>query len=59
MTERLARWCSRRPWLTIGAWVVAIVAGLALAIAFLPGNLTTNALPGRPELGRRADSRPL
>ena len=42
LTERLARSSSRHPWRTFGAWVAAIVVSLALSIAFLPGNLTTN-----------------
>jgi uncharacterized membrane protein YdfJ with MMPL/SSD domain len=42
LTERLARASSRHPWRTFAAWIAAIVVALALAIGFLPGNLTTN-----------------
>ena len=50
VTERLARVSSRHPWRTIGAWIGAIVVGLALAAVLLPGNLTTNGhVTGSPE----------
>src|SRR5919197_2539856 len=50
VTERLARASSRHPWRTLGAWLGAIVLGLALAILFLPGNLTTQGhVTGNPE----------
>jgi uncharacterized membrane protein YdfJ with MMPL/SSD domain len=54
-TERLARACSSRPWLTIGAWLAAIVVGLVLAVAFLPGNLTTNGYVTNNPDSRRAE----
>src|SRR5262249_28703830 len=41
VTERLARSSSRHPWRTFAAWAVALVGALGLAVAFLPGNLTT------------------
>ncbi|HEU5277639.1 MAG TPA: MMPL family transporter [Gaiellaceae bacterium] len=43
VTERLARATSRHPWRTLGAWLGALVAALGLSVAFLPGNLTTDA----------------
>ena len=35
MTERLAVWSSRRPWLTLASWVVALVAAIAITAAFV------------------------
>ena len=53
VTERLGRWSSRHPWRTILAWVGAIVVALGLAVALLPGNLTTNGhVTGSPESAR-------
>jgi len=50
LTERLARASSRRPWRAFGAWLGAVVVALALAILFLPGNLTTTGhVTGNPE----------
>jgi uncharacterized membrane protein YdfJ with MMPL/SSD domain len=50
MTERLARACSRHPWRTIGAWVVAVVLAFASIALLLPGNLTSNgSAAGNPE----------
>ena len=50
VTERLARVSSRHPWRTLGAWLGAILVGLALAVLFLPGNLTTEGhVTGNPE----------
>jgi RND superfamily putative drug exporter len=50
VTERLARASSRHPWRTFAAWIVAIVVGIGLSAAFLPGNLTTNGyVTGNPE----------
>jgi putative drug exporter of the RND superfamily len=50
MTERLARVSSRHPWRVVAGWVGAIVVALGLAVAFLPGNLTTNGhVTGHPE----------
>ena len=49
LTERLARASSRHPWRAIASWGAAIVVSLALSIAFLPGNLTTNGhVTGNP-----------
>jgi len=50
VTERLARASSRHPWRTFAAWFGAIVVALALAVLFLPGNLTTTGhVTGNPE----------
>src|SRR5262245_44189217 len=49
VTERLARACGGHPWRTVAVWAAAIVVGLALAVVFLPGNLTSNGhLSGNP-----------
>jgi RND superfamily putative drug exporter len=50
VTERLARASSRHPWRVLLAWLGAIVLALGLAVALLPGNLTTNGhVTGNPE----------
>ena len=50
MTERLARACSRHPWRTIGAWVVALLLAFACIAVLLPGNLTSEGgAAGNPE----------
>jgi uncharacterized membrane protein YdfJ with MMPL/SSD domain len=50
VTERLARVSSRHPWRALGAWLGAIVVGLALSVLLLPGNLTTEGhVTGSPE----------
>jgi uncharacterized membrane protein YdfJ with MMPL/SSD domain len=41
MTERLARWTSRRPWLTIGAWIVGVVLAMGIVATLLGDALTT------------------
>ena len=45
-TERLARACARRPWVTLGAWVLALVLGVVTIAALLDltseGELTSN-----------------
>jgi putative drug exporter of the RND superfamily len=43
MTERLARWSSRRPWLTISAWVVALVISFGAIGTLLGDALSTEA----------------
>jgi putative drug exporter of the RND superfamily len=40
-TERLARASARRPWITVGVWVVLLVAGI-LAVSRLLGGVLTN-----------------
>jgi RND superfamily putative drug exporter len=57
VTERLARACGGHAWRTVVVWIGAIVVGLAFAVAFLPGNLTSNGhLSGNPasERAKRA-----
>ena len=56
VTERLARSRSRHPWRSFAAWAGAIVGALALSVAFLPGNLTTNGhVTGNPESKQAED----
>ena len=57
MTERLAVWSSRRPWLTLAGWAAALVAAIAITAAFVG-----DALSGDEEItsdteSRRADQR--
>jgi uncharacterized membrane protein YdfJ with MMPL/SSD domain len=52
MTERLARSSSRRPWLTLAGWAVALVAAIALTAAFLG-----DALSGDEEVTSATDSK--
>jgi RND superfamily putative drug exporter len=50
LTARLARSSSRHPRRVFAAWIAAVAVALALAAAFLPGNLTTNGhVTGNPE----------
>ena len=51
MTERLAVSSSRRPWLTLGGWAVALVAAIAITAAFLG-----DALSGDEEVTSATDS---
>ncbi|HEY5473478.1 MAG TPA: MMPL family transporter, partial [Candidatus Limnocylindrales bacterium] len=39
-TTTLARGSAKRPWLTVGAWVIALVAAGAIIALVLPGSLT-------------------
>jgi len=56
LTERLARASSRHPRRTLLAWLGAIVVALALAVLFLPGNLTTNGhVTGNPQSKQAED----
>ncbi len=52
MTERLAVWSSRRAWLTLAGWMVALVAAIALTAAFVG-----DALSGDEEITSDTDSR--
>ena len=52
MTERLAVWSSRRPWLTLAGWVLALVAAIAIIAAFVG-----DALSGDEEITSNTDSR--
>jgi uncharacterized membrane protein YdfJ with MMPL/SSD domain len=50
MTERLARASSRRPWLTVGLWLIVIVAAVALVAMFL-------GFEGEAEITRTTESK--
>src|SRR5215217_6787669 len=52
MTERLAVWSARRPWLTVAGWGLALVAAGALSAAFLG-----DALSGDEEVTSETESR--
>jgi uncharacterized membrane protein YdfJ with MMPL/SSD domain len=52
MTERIAVWSSRRPWLTLAGWAVALIAAIAISAAFLG-----DALSGDEEVTSDTDSR--
>ncbi|MCY4367656.1 MAG: MMPL family transporter [Chloroflexi bacterium] len=55
MTELLARFSSRRPWIVIGVWVVLVVVALGLIQSLLPTATTTDfRLAGRYESERAA-----
>ena len=66
MTERLARASSRRPWLTIGAWLLAVVLAMGIVATLLgdaltsEGQVTTDTDSKRAErlLGERFRPRP-
>jgi putative drug exporter of the RND superfamily len=54
-TEGLARATAQRPWLTVGAWVVALVVGVATIVTLL--DLTTEGeLTSNPESERGYDA---
>lgn len=44
-TEKLARLCARRPWVTIGIWVVVLVLAVAANFAWLGDALVTDVEP--------------
>jgi uncharacterized membrane protein YdfJ with MMPL/SSD domain len=47
-TERIARACARRPWTTLGAWMLALVLGIATVVTLL--DLTTeDEITSNPE----------
>ena len=52
MTKRLAVSSSRRPWLTLAAWALALVASIAITAAFVG-----DALSGDEEVTSDTDSR--
>ena len=55
MTEYLAEISVRRPWLTVGVWVVIVAVGLALIQSLLPSATTTDLrLAGRYESEKAA-----
>ena len=52
-TERLARACCRRPWLTVGVWIAVIVAAIACVALFLSSALVSEfGLTNNPESQR-------
>jgi uncharacterized membrane protein YdfJ with MMPL/SSD domain len=52
MTERLAVWSSRRPWLTLASWAVVLIAAIAITAAFVG-----DALSGDEEITSDTDSK--
>jgi len=49
-TTTLARGSARRPWLTVGVWVLALLAAGAIIAFVLPGSLTAqHSFLGRPD----------
>jgi uncharacterized membrane protein YdfJ with MMPL/SSD domain len=52
MTERLAVWSGRRPWLTLAGWAVVLVAAIAITAAFVG-----DALSGDEEITSNTESR--
>jgi uncharacterized membrane protein YdfJ with MMPL/SSD domain len=52
MTEQLAVWSSRRPWLTLAGWALALVAAIAITAAFIG-----SALEGDEEVTSDTESR--
>jgi uncharacterized membrane protein YdfJ with MMPL/SSD domain len=52
MTRRLAVWSSRRPWLTLAGWALALVAAIAITATFLG-----SALEGDEEVTGDTESR--
>ena len=55
MTERLAVWSSRRPWLTLAGWALALVAAIAISAAFLGDALSGDEEVTSDTESRRAD----
>ena len=56
MTEFLARISARRPWATIGVWVVVLIVALALIRTLLPSATTTEFRLGSSYESQRASS---
>src|SRR5215207_1830785 len=48
-TGRLARFCARRPWIVVVAWVLAIVVTMIGAITFGGGLTDDDEFIGKPE----------
>jgi uncharacterized membrane protein YdfJ with MMPL/SSD domain len=55
-TEGLARACSRHPWRTLGAWLVAVVVSMFLVGALLGGVLTSEATITKETESDRAEA---
>src|SRR4029453_10440031 len=58
LTERIARACASRPWLTIGAWAV-ILAGAIACLALVMTGLTTEGKGKNKPQSERAEDRML
>ena len=55
-TEKLARACARRPWVTIGIWVAAIAVAMFLVVTMLGDALVTDVEPtNNPESSAALD----
>ena len=52
LTERLARFSARRPWLTIAAWLVIVVAAGGLLVAFGDSLQAADDFIGHPNPSR-------
>jgi RND superfamily putative drug exporter len=52
VTERLAVWSSRRPWVVLGAWALALISAAAINASFLG-----DAISGDEEVTSRTESR--
>ena len=49
-TTTLARGSARRPWLTVGIWVLALLGAGAIIALLLPGSLTAQySFLGQPD----------
>ncbi len=57
MTERLARFCTRRPWLTVAVWIVALVVFIGVAGQFLASGSTTEFRLGSSQPSTQAAER--
>jgi uncharacterized membrane protein YdfJ with MMPL/SSD domain len=55
MTERLAVWSSRRPWLTLAGWTLALVSAIAISAAFLGDALSGDEQVTADTESQRAD----
>jgi putative drug exporter of the RND superfamily len=55
MTERLARASSRRPWLTIAAWIVGVILAMGIVATLLGDVLTSDAEVTSQTDSKRAD----
>jgi len=55
MTEQLAVWSSRRPWLTLAGWALALVVAIAISAAFLDDALSADEGVTSDPDSRRAD----
>ena len=55
-TEKLARVCARRPWITIGIWVIAIALAMFFNVTMLDDALVTEVEPtNNPESSEAFD----